>query len=71
MLAAKDALKENPGANGKEVRKRAKTAVVMADTETRLEHAKSLQHQGELFRSVDGEASRAWSSAVLSSHQNS
>ena len=67
MLAARDALKENPGANGKKVRKRAKTAVVMADAETRLEHAKSLQHQGELFRSVeDGEASSAWSSAVLS-----
>ena len=66
-LAARDALKENSGANGKKVRKRAKTAVVMADAETRLEHAKSLQHQGELFRSVeDGEASSAWSSAVLS-----
>ena len=60
------ALKENPGANGKEVGKRAKTAVVMADAETRLEHAKRLQHQGELFRSVDGEAPSAWSSAVLS-----
>jgi len=50
MLAARDALKENPGANGKKVRKRAKTAVVTADAETRLEHAKSLRHQGEFFR---------------------
>jgi len=67
MLAARDALKENPGANGKKVRKRAKTTVVMADAETRLKHAKSLRHQGEFFRSVeDGKASSAWSSAVLS-----
>jgi len=65
MLAARDAL--NPGANGKKVKRRAKTTVVMADADTRLEHAKSLRHQGELFRSIeDGETSSAWSSAVLS-----
>jgi len=49
------------------VRKRAKTAVVIANAEARLEHAKSLRYQGKLFRSVeDGKASSAWSSAVLS-----
>ena len=66
MLAARDALKKDPGASGKIVRKAAKSAAVMADAETTLEHGQSLVQQGELFRSVDEEASSAWSAAVLS-----
>ena len=66
MLVARDALKEDPSASGKKVRKVAKSAVVVQDAESRLEHAKSLVQQGELFRLVDDEASSAWSTAVLS-----
>ena len=48
------------------MRKVAKSIAAMEDAETRLEHAQSLEQQGELFRSVDDEASSVWSSAVLS-----
>ncbi len=66
MLAARDALKKDPGASGKNVRKMAKLTAVMEDAEARLEHAQSLEQQGELFRSVDDEASSVWSNTVLS-----
>ncbi len=65
-LVARDALQENPGSSRTALKNRATKAVVSEDAETRLKHARSLERQGEIHRTVEEEASSLWASAITS-----
>ena len=56
---------QNPGMSRGVLRRRVKLMVAADDSETRLEHAKNLPHQGELLRDTpDSVAAKVWSLAV-------
>ena len=65
MLEVRDIWQTDPGANRKSLLKRAKAQVTECDSERRLEHARGLQHQGQLLRATDDKTANIWSSAVL------
>ena len=65
MLEAREIWQADPGASRKSLLKKVKAHVAVRDKERRLEHAKSLQHQGQLLRATDQKAANIWSSAVL------
>ena len=65
MLEVREIWQADPGASRKSLCKRAKTNVTVRDAEKRLEHARNLQHQGQLLRATESEAACTWSSAVL------
>ena len=65
MLEVRDIWRTDPGANRKSLLKRAKAQVTECDSERRLEHARGLQHQGQLLRATDDKTANIWSSAVL------
>ena len=64
MLTARDALKEDPGMTKRALVKRARLFVCRDDSEKRLEHASSLQCQGQVFRCCEDTAASIWSSVV-------
>ena len=66
MLIARDALSEDPGASRSGLKNRASKAVVAKDTEMRINHARSLEHQGDVHRAADEEASSIWASTITS-----
>ena len=53
------------GANRKSLLKGAKAQVTECDSERRLEHARGLQHQGQLLHATDDKTVNIRSSAVL------
>ena len=65
MLRVRGIWQIDPGANRKSLLKRAKAQVSKFDSEARLEHARSLPHQGQLLRATEDKAAGIWSSAVL------
>ena len=65
MLEVRDMWTADPGASRKSLLKKAKTQVAACDAERRLEHARSLQHQGQLLRATERRAAGMWSSVVL------
>ena len=65
MLRVRGTWQMDPGANRKALLKRAKAQVSEFDSEARLEHARSLPHQGQLLRATEDKAAGIWSSAVL------
>ena len=65
MLRVRGPWQTDPGANRKALLKRAKAQVSEFDSEARLEHARSLPHQGQLLRATEDKAAGIWSSAVL------
>jgi len=65
MLVAREALCEDPGMSRQTLAKRAKVKVTKEDATARLEHAKSLECQGQVFREVDETAASLWAKAVL------
>ena len=65
MLVAREALCEDPGMSRQALAKRAKVTVTKEDAAARLEHAKSLECQGQVFREVDETAANLWAKVVL------
>ena len=59
MLIARDLMTENPGSNEKALVTKVKTAVTV-----RLQHAQSLECQGQVFRSVKEDAAKISSKTV-------
>ena len=64
MLVARDTLAADPGVNKRTLIKKAKDSVIKADVEKRLQHAKSLARQGQVFRCSEEHAATIWSIAV-------
>jgi len=52
MLAARDILAEDPGMSKRALMTRAKSAIAKEDAGKRMQHAQSLECQGEVFRCV-------------------
>ena len=50
MLEAREVWQTDPGAGRKTLLKKVKGQVMVDDRERRLDHAKSLKHQGQLFQ---------------------
>ena len=60
MLVAHDLMAENPGSNKKALVTKGKTAVI----EERLQHALSLECQGQVYRCTENSAANIWSKTV-------
>ena len=67
MIEVRKIWQDDPGASKKSLIKKAKAQVRVDDVDKRLEHAKSLRHQGQLMRVTASKASSIWSSAILHS----
>ena len=65
MQEVREVWKEDPGASKKSLFKRAKAQVAVHDAQRRLDHTRSLQHQGQLLRATKSKAAGMWSSVVL------
>ena len=65
MLEVREIRQTDPGASRKSLLKKAKAHVATCDKERRLEHARSLQHQGQLLHATDQKAAGIWPSSVL------
>ena len=65
MLEVRDIWQTDPGATKKSLVKKSKKYVDLCDKERRLEHARGLEHQGQLLRATDQKAAEILSSAVL------
>ena len=64
MLVARDILAENPGMGKRALITRARAAVSQTSIGRRLQHAKSLQCQGQVFRCSTQDAATIWSTAI-------
>ena len=64
MLAAREVLAEDPGMSRHALMARAKSAMAKEDAEKRMQHAKSLECQGQVFRCSEDAAASIWSIAV-------
>ena len=60
MLVAHDLMAENPGSNKKALVTKAKTAVI----EERLQHALSVECQGQVYRCTENSEANIWSKTV-------
>ena len=65
LLEVREIWQGDPGISRKSLTKRARAQVTADDAERRLDHAKGLQHQGQLLRATDSEAASIWANAVL------
>ena len=65
MITARDIWQKDPSANKKTLTRKMKAAIMECDVERRLQHAKRLEHQGQLLRAADDKAAEIWTSAVL------
>ena len=63
-LEVRDIWQEDPDTNRK-LLKKVKIQATERESKKRLEHARSLQHQGQLMRATEDKAASTWSSAVL------
>ena len=64
MLTVQEVMVADPGASKKTLMRRAKEAVTSAEIGERLEHSRSLPHQGELHRLMERDAATLWSETV-------
>jgi len=64
MLAARDILAEDPGMSKRALMTRAKSAIAKEDAGKRMQHAQSLECQGQVFRCSEDGAASIWSTAV-------
>ena len=64
MLAARDLMAENPGSSKKALVTKAKATVTEDDARDRLQHAQSLECQGQVFRCTEEAAANIWSKTV-------
>ena len=65
MLEVREIWKQEPNVSSKSLLKRAKTQIAVDDADRRLEHARSLPHQGQLLRATESAEASKWSAAVL------
>ena len=64
MLAARDLMAENPGSNKKALVTKVKATVTEDDARERLQHAQSLECQGQVFRCTEEDVANIWSKTV-------
>ena len=64
MLVARDVMSENPGSNKKALVTKAKAVVAEDDARERLQHAQSLECQGQVMRCTEEDAAKIWSKTV-------
>ena len=64
MTVARDTWQKDPSANRKALTRRTKATIMENDAQRRLQHARGLEHQGQLLRATEDKASDIWSSAV-------
>ena len=64
MLTAREVMVADPGASRRTLMRRAKRVVRSTDVAERLEHARSLPHQGEVHQLVEEDAASLWSETV-------